>query len=260
MEKKYYIKMMEESSEDGVLCENWRPMNFFKKLFLNWCAKEIVKTKTDLEKEITDLRNNNNELSGKIDAVIKQIGELSQKLDTVSTQLEKTKTATKQIRAEYNTQKASIDSMYKGAIDCLYDLRNQFENNVSKFGKDNRLDVLQMLVHYLYDPKDSLKDAIYSRIENNNDKALDILGKIVNFNDTYREKLIAYLADKGFSWEQCVLFPEKYVYDPTVMAAFNDLEIIENSPIYVVALGYQFPGSNSENHRPVVFANKSNNI
>ena len=250
MSNKHYFYVAEVSSEEDLL--NITPklasMKFFEKLIIRIISplrKEIEKSYTDLFK---DLNDKNSKLEQKV-------SDLSEALAKLSKNVDDERDITNTLLADYNTKKASFDSKYKAAINTLYKLNLDFQNNVSTFGRANKLEIIQMLVNYLYDPNSDLLKAIEEKAHND-PKVLSILKDINDFNMNYKSDLINYLSSVNTRWEDCVLFPDEFTYNPSLMMPFNE-EIAEGTPIYVVALGYQFPNSNSEKQLPVVFASKT---
>lgn len=244
MSKKHYFYMAEVSSEDDLM--NITPklanMNFLKKIVQRIFREEIERS---VSKSLNDMSSQNSNLEEKVNKLSKALLDLSERVDRNGKK-------TDILLADYNTKKASLDSKYKAAIDILYKLNLKFSQNVPTFGRANNLEILQMLVHYLYNPVDAMRETITSRAHDDK-KTLSILADIDNFNANYKPDLIGYLSKFNTKWEDCVLFPNDFIFNPSTMIPFNDLEIEERTPVYVVSLGYNFPNSNSEKLLPMVF-------
>lgn len=235
MSKEQYIYMAEMSSDDDVL--NITPklasMNFFKKFI----SKLLTPLKEELKQSLEALEKRNALLEEQVLNMSNDLSIISKKMET--------------LLADNNTKKASLDSKYKKAIDVFCELGKEIIDNVPRFGRAGKLNVIQMLVQYLYNPTDDLLDNIKSEATDG-DKAISILKDIANFNNTLKPDLIHYLSSIEKKWEDCVLFPDECTYNPSTMQYFNN-EIEEGTPIYVVSLGYDFPKSNLEKRLPKVF-------
>lgn len=245
MSNKKYIYIAEVSSEDDS-------MNITPKLVnMNFFEKFIMRLFTPLREEIKEslkaLELKNKELE-------KLVSDLSQKLSLLSDKVNQNGEKTEALLADYNTKKASMDSKYKAAIDALYKLNIKFSQNVRRFGEANKLNIIQMLVHYLYNPTNDEQDTIMAAACGD-ERTLSILKDIDDFNTSLKPDLIKYLDTIEKKWQDCVLFPNEYIYKPSTMQPYND-EIEEGSPIYVVSLGYKFPNSNSEEQQPMVYIRK----
>lgn len=252
MKNRHYIYIAEESENDDSITPKWKNMNVLEKLF----SKILSPIKDEIERsinpEIKLLREDNNALK-------KRVNELSEKLSNLVAVIEKYEKKTDTLMAEYNTKKASSDSKYKAGIDVLYKLNLQFNQNVPTFGRAQKLEVLQMLVNYLYHPEESIREAILVSSQDD-EKTISILSDIDKFNTNFRADLIEYLKKSGKTWEDCVSFPSDFHYMPQIMVPYNDIEIESGTPIYVVSLGLHLPNSNSDEQLPYVFVRKNNSL
>lgn len=248
MEREQYINIIEKSPVDGGLEQKWIPMNILEKYFL----KAISPTITSIQKSNEELRNQNDEMAKQISDLSRNMKPLEEEIKKLSKQVEQISESTSILVAEYNTKKASSISKYKNAIDELFKLKMRFEQNVGYYGRADKLDLLQMLVHYLYEPQEALKDSIISQ-SGDDAKTLQILEEIEKFNSELKKDLITYLEGIESTWDNCVIFPKEFVYNSETMASFSDNDIEEGTPIFVVSLGYKFPNSNSESTLPLVF-------
>ena len=79
-----------------------------------------------------------------------QLNELLEKYRILSEQVQKDSQKTATLLADYNTKKASSDAKYRTVINVLYSLNLKFTQNVSTFGHAKKLELLEMLVKYLY--------------------------------------------------------------------------------------------------------------
>ncbi len=271
-----YIYVAEESiNQDEVsLTPKWKNMKFLDKIIIRHLTpalREMQVQQSQSIDEIKDAISNNlipsiqgiqgqqSQSTDEINRIFKYINDLKQenielksRLDSICQSIDKNELVTATLLNEYNSKKAGLNSKYKTAIDVLYSLRTKFIQNVATFGRSSRLELLQMLVNYLYEPSDALKDAIISS-SHEDKKTASILSEIENFNDKYRNNVISYLTEKGKVWSQCVIFPNDSVYHPNLMSVYNDADLEEGTPVFIVALGYSFPDSNSEEVSPIVF-------
>ena len=245
MNNKQYIQIAEISEDEESITKRWKSMKFLVKFVLKIFTPMIEQMETSFNQSIQDLRSENEQIQD-------QLKKLSERHRILSEQVQKDSQKTATLLADYNTKKASSDAKYKTAIDALYSLNLKFSQNVSTFGKANKLELLEMLVNYLYSPNDSLREAILS-LSQDNDKSSSILCDIDNFNKCYREDLVNYLSEINTKWEDCVQFPINKKFNSQIMIPFNDVDIEEGAPVYIVTLGYAFPNSNSERQLPNVF-------
>lgn len=245
MNNKQYIQIAEMSEDEDSITKKWMSMKFLEKFVLKIFTPMIEKMNTSFNQSIQSLRSENKQLQ-------EQLNKLSERYSILSEQVQKDSQKTATLLADYNTKKASSDAKYKTAIDVLYSLNLKFSQNVSTFGKANKLELLEMLVNYLYHPNDNLREAILS-LSQDNDKPASILSDIDNFNNNYREDLVNYLSEINTIWEDCVQFPSNNIFNSQIMVPFNDVDIEEGEPVYIVTLGYAFPNSNSERQLPNVF-------
>lgn len=252
MSNKKYIYIAEESTTDESITPKWKSMKFLE----NWVQRIFTPIRKEIEDSFAEslekMRNENAELRQKV-------SDLSTELSKLSRQVKEDGEKTKKLSAYYNAEKASSESKYKTAIDILYKLKLKFEQNVPTFGKANKLEVLQMLVKYLYSPTEALKKRILLS-SRGDEKAKSILDEIDNFNDNFKSDLVESLSNVNSKWEDCVLFPQETKYNPQTMALFNDMDTEVGEPVYIVSLGYKFPHSNSEKQLPLVFKHKINKI
>lgn len=256
MEEEKYINIIEKSSVDGSLIKKWISMNIIKKYLLEAMSPTIK----SIQESNEELERQNKELSNQISDLSKSVSSLVGQMSTLSEQVRQNSRSTSILVAEYNTKKASASSKYKNAIDELFKLKMRFEQNIGYYGRAKKLDLLQMLVNYLYEPQEALKNAIISHSEDDA-KTSQILDEIDKFNSEYKKDLISYLSSIESTWDDCVIFPKEFFYNSKTMSSFNDNDIEEGAPIYVVSLGCQFPNSNSESTLPLVFKqNKSKEI
>lgn len=247
MRKKIYF-LIEETSEDGTSTQKKINMNIFEKLFNKLFSNHIGKVTDDLQtikgKLEIDVKGELLKLNG-------QQQDLKSKLNDIEKELKKLDDNLQKCISVYNTQKAGSSAKYKDAIDILYQLNYSFLQNVSAFGKEKKIDILQMLIKYLYKPDDNVKRNIL-RLSNNFNKVDIILNKIDGFNESFKPDLLNYLSGFNKKWEDCVIYPNDNVYNPQTMAPLNDIEIENGEPIYIVSLGYDFPNSNSKKVLPTV--------
>ena len=253
METERYFCMMEMSSDDDKTKKEdfFLNMKQFKKLISQLLRPLTDRFKDELEKnnkllkeENESLRKQLSEMSGKLSEMSGKLSEMSGKLLSISDKVDA-------LCEEENRKKARLNTKYKDAIDAFCALDEKIIANVPSFGRAGKLNVIQMLVQYLYNPTDDLLDNIKSEATDG-DKAISILKDIANFNNTLKHDLIHYLSSIEKKWEDCVLFPDECTYNPSTMQYFNN-EIEEGTPIYVVSLGYDFPKSNFGKRLPKVF-------
>jgi len=241
MSNKQYIQIAEVSEDEGSITKKWKSMKFLEKFVSKFFTPVINEMKDSIDrlnKENEKLRTDLGDLSNRFNQLVDQV------------QIDSQKTAT--LLADYNTKKANSDSKYKAAIDVLYSLNLKFCQNVSTFGKANKLELLEMLVRYLYNPIEAYRNAILA-LSQDNDKSKSILSEIENFNENFRSDLVNYLSEKNTNWEDCVKCPSDSMFNSQIMTPFNDVEIEEGTPVFIVSLGYNFPNSNSERQLPNVF-------
>lgn len=244
MNNKQYIQIAEMSEDEESLTKKWISMKFLEKFVLKIFTPKIEQMSTSFNQSIQNLHSENKQLK-------EQLNELLEKYRILSEQVQKDSQKTATLLADYNTKKASSDAKYRTVINVLYSLNLKFSQNVSTFGKAKKLELLEMLVKYLYHPSDNLRETILSLSEDN-DKSASILCDIDNFNNNYREDLVNYLSEINTTWEDCVQFPSNNIFNSQIMTPFND-DIEEGAPVYIVTLGYAFPNSNSERQLPNVF-------
>lgn len=248
MSNNRYIYVFEESTnDDGIIriTPNLTDMKFLEKLVLRSITPKIDEMKATNKRDLETLQQENLRLQ-------KDISNLLEKVNDLSIQLSKNDEKTNKLLERYNTEKASIDSKYKEAIGFLYRLNIKFEGSVGIFGRAKKLDTLQMLVNYLYNPDNSIRERI-QQVSMDDEKAISILSEIDKFNNECKSDLLEYLTSINCKWDDCVHYPKETDYNPQTMACFNDIDIEVGTPIYVVSLGFNFPNSNSEKQLPKVF-------
>ena len=249
MNNKQYIYVLEESPNDDSITPKWKNMKFLDNLILRVFTPVLKdalnKMNESNSRAFDDLRLENAQLRDEIKKLSKGLNELSERFS-------KNDEKTNILFAEFNTKKASADSKYKNAIDYLYRLNRTFEDSVGAFGRAKKLEILEMLVQYLYNPEKAIQERI-QLASMDDERSLSILAEIGKFNDEYRPDLGEYLASINAKWNDCVQYPIETNYNPRTMACYNDLEIEIGTPIYVVSLGFNFPNSNSEKQLPKVF-------
>ena len=237
MDKELYIVIKEVSSEDGMFTEKNASMSIKKFI-------EKFLTLGQLKQSLEDLKKDNAALKQSLEDLKKDNAALRDKVLKLS---EKSEILFK----DFNAKKSSLDIKYKDAINAFYDLNIKIEQCFSVFARKGMLNVLQMLLYYLYNPTDDLLSNIKSTARNE-DEIISILKDITNFNDTLKQDLINCLSSIGKKWEDCVLLPNECSYNPSTMQYYN-VEIEKGTPIYVVSLGYDFPKSNLGKCLPKVF-------
>lgn len=244
---KMYFCMMEESSEDGLIRRTPKQadMSYIKKLIQPILKPLQDKIKQLAEESLNDLRSENETLKKEVDRLSK---ELSKEQDENREYRKKTDL----LMDDRNRQKASSVSKYKGAINSLCQLNRKINYNVTLFAsRENKLNIIQMLVNYLYKPTKSLRDTITSTAAEHREEILSILKDIEDFNEKNRQYLLDYLDEIHERWEDCVLFPNEIKFNHSTMTPYKD-EIEDGTPIYVVSLGFKFPNSNLDETLPQV--------
>lgn len=252
MDKELYIFVKEMPSEGGVITEKTVSMNRIKEFIVKLISEQLVKKLEEnnaaLMKSVEEkLEENNAKLKKSVEALEKDNAELKKQVLQISQKSEP-------LFKEYNEKKTSQDNTYKKAINAFYDLNIKIEQCFPVFARKGMLNVLQMLLCYLYNPTDALLSNIESTARNE-DEIISILKNITKFNNTLRQDLISCLSSIGKKWEDCVLLPNECSYNPSTMQYFN-VEIEKGTPIYVVSLGYDFPKSNLTKCLPKVFPKK----
>ena len=238
-------------SEGGVITEKTVSMNRIKEFIVKLISEQLVEKLEEnnaaLMKSVEKLEENNAALMKSVEALKEDNAKLKLQVSQISKKSEP-------LFKEYNEKKTSQDNTYRKAINAFYELNSKIDGCVSKFGRDGMLNVIQMLVRYLYNPTDDLLNDIKSEAKdkNKNEEITSILNNIADFNENLKPDLIRYLSSIGKKWEDCVLFPDKYTYNPSTMQYYNN-EIENGTPIYVVSLGYDFPNSNLKKCLPKVF-------
>ena len=240
--------MIEVSSNEDLLDYKDKNMKF------DFVKNVIIKALTPIIEDIKkELRESIDELKEEKKRLVEEVNNLSGSVSQLSDKLNQNKEKVDVLFADYNTRNASSDSKYRAAIDEIYRLNSKFINSVPKFGREGKLEKLQLLVEYLFDPTEDLRTHI-SDIIQNDDKSINILNEIDVFNDKSKLDLIKYLSKLGKKWEDCILFPKEFKYNPQTMCLYNDIELKKDAPIYVVSLGNKFPNSNSEDQLPIVLS------
>lgn len=240
--------MKEVSSNEDLL--EYKDKNMKFDFVKNMIIKALTPIIEDVKKELGKSRD---ELIEEKNRLVEDVNNLAERVSQLSDKLNQNKEKVDVLFADYNTRNASSDSKYRAAIDEIFRLNSKFINSVPKFGREGNLEKLQLLVKYLFDPKEDLRTYILDIIQND-DKSINILNEIDVFNDKSKLDLIKYLSKLGKKWEDCILFPEEFNYNPKTMCLYNDLKIEKDAPIYVVSLGNKFPNSNSEDQLPIVLA------
>lgn len=255
MEKKQYISIQEETIDgEGLICV------IQKKVEMNWVEEKLGKIilriftpkLEEIVSDIDEMKKANTKLQ---DEIKKLRSELSQFNTGIEKKIEP-------LWETHNAKIASLDNKYRKAIKKMSALYVDFEDCVPIFGRPKRMEVLQMLVEYLYNPTKELRTLILSNsndtendsreIKRMNDRIKKMLSEIENFNDTERKYLEEYLSSIESNWENCVFYPKEYLYNSRTMFAFDGSKIEEGTPVYIVSIGYKFPNSNAEPKLPLV--------
>lgn len=261
MDDKFFFHVAEENFDnEGVTIKtSWRDMKFLKKIILRIFSKDIEKVRvqqSNVVDQINELRSFINDLAQQNEKLHQQISTLSSDLSAIKSHLTENTNITSKLLAEYNTKKASVDTKYKEAIDCLYRLNKIFLKNVPHLGRAKDLDKLQMLVNYLYNPTEALRDAILNCTQNETASSkiiVSIMDEIDSFNKSLKQDLLKYLENENLEWDKCIIFPISTLFSSETMLPYNDSDIDNDTPIYIVSLGFDFPNSNSEKVLPTVF-------
>lgn len=221
-------------------------MNIIAKYILLPLLREKEKS---FNKSLASLEKNNKALE-------KQVSQLSEKLEELSAKIEKNNRSTEALLSFYNKNRAELNSKYRAAVDALYKINNKFILNVPAFGRIKKLDIIHLLIQFLYNPSHELETEIRSAIVND-EKASKIFSEILEFNTNHKPNFEYYLSTLNLKWNDCILFPNEFVYNPSIMQPFNG-EIEDGTPVYVVSLGLKLPNSNAEACLPQVFKQNYN--
>lgn len=260
-----YIKISDvQTSQDGIISriDKLWPM----KILENWIKSifncEMKSFTTEIQNQINDDKKECNSVKNNIETILDKISNLEiqhksmlKEISDLKTQQATLEKTTSVLQREYNTQKARVDAGYRNAISAFCTINRKFKQEFPWFGKNAMLDVLEMLVHYLVKPTVEFKETILQK-SNNHQKVSSIIEAIEQFNRTHRDNLEAYLKRDGSSICNQIIFPESRKYDKNVMQVFNDENIEEGSPIYIISLGYSFPNSNTNAEKPLVYPRK----
>lgn len=236
MNKKYLVHISELSeSTDGLSSiKKEIDMNIFYKLL----APSINKALDEITAQLEENLNN------KISALDRTISDLKKELND-------NKTTIKTLVEKSNYIGARNQADATAAINNLCSINKMFVENVRNYGKSEKLDILEMLVKYLFNSDKDLKKDIMDKYGTEN--TINILTAIDDFNDKHRQNLLSVLSLNGLKWEDCVKFPDNK-FDPKIMAPFNTQDITAGDDVYIVALGFNFPFSNCDEYKkPTVF-------
>lgn len=252
MNKKYRFYIAEEThdeDEGSSIIRKCVDMKFFKRIInrlLQSQFEELNNCIQDLTTSLTQEQSYKAKLEKEIQSIKSQIVSLQ---NTVNLTREKIDP----LVAAYNVKKATSFARSKDALDELYKLNILFKQHVSYFGRAKKLDILQNLVKFLQNPSDDLEQALVSK-SSDDEKAMSILSQIKRFNESHKSDLVNYLTSEKLEWNDCVFFPDSCLFDPEVMGLFNEeAEINVGESIYIVSIGLNFPNSNSEKQKPLVF-------
>lgn len=261
MDNKFFFHVAEEryDNEGVTIKTSWRDMKFVKKIILRIFSKDIEEARvqqSNVVEQVDELRSFINDLAQQNERLHQQISTLSADISSIKSLLTENSNITSKLLAEYNAKKANVDTKYKEAIDSLYRLNKIFLKNVPHLGRAKELDKLQMLVNYLYNPTEALRDAILSCSQNDTTSSkiiASIIDEIDSFNKSLKQDFLKYLENENLQWDKCIIFPDSTYFSPETMIPYNDSDIENDTPIYVVSLGFDFPNSNSEKVLPTVF-------
>lgn len=247
MEKKQYIPIIEETNDgEGLICvfKKKMDMNWFKKKFWSMFTPQLNEIQSDMKK----MREEYNGLQDEIKKLQSALSGINKKIEP--------------LLETHNTQIASLDNKYREAIKKMSKLHLNFAQCVPMFGRARSLEILQMLVKYLYNPTGELYSEILAasngkddneKVREMRDKAKEMLSEIDEFNKAAKKDLVKYLSNIGMSWEECVYYPVECKYNPKTMSSYNGEEIEEGTLVYIVSIGYEFPNTNAKPQRPIVF-------
>lgn len=246
---RFYIAEETYSEEEGsTIIKKCVDMKVFKKIIRGLLQNQFDEMNSSLQ-ELTRTLKDEQSAKARIEAEI--AGLKSQILDLQNV-VNSTKEKIAPLVAAYNSQKANSFSKSKEAIDELYTINRLFKQQFSHYGRSKKLEVLQALVQFLYNPSDELEQAILSK--SNDEKTISILSQIKRFNESLKPGLLSHLASENIGWDDCVSFPESNIYNSEEMESCTDaIEIAPGEPVYIVSLGLHFPNSNSEKQKPSVY-------
>lgn len=246
---RFYIAEETYSEEEGsTIIKKCVDMKFFEKLIQGILQNQFDELKLSLMELTSTLKD---EMSAKA-KLESEIEDLKSQLLDLQNVVNSTKEKIAPLVTAYNSQKANSFSKSKEAIDELYTINRLFKQHFSHYGRSKKLEELQALANFLYNPTDDLEQTLLSK--SNDEKTFSILSQIKRFNETLKPGLLNHLASENIGWDDCVSFPETNIYNPDEMEPCNDaVEIESGEPVYIVSLGLHFPNSNSEKQKPSVY-------
>lgn len=243
METQIFIQTFEATVDEGkitTLTPQNLDMNCLIKILQERMKKDILK---DVLSPINHLEQSIKELTQRVNEHSKTIASIKESTDILIT--------------EHNKRQGHSHKKSTDAINKLYEINDLFKNYLSDFGNAHKLNILQLLVEYLYQPSDDIYRKIIDESQRSERKIADIVEKILNeideFNNSLRTHLITDQQSQGIKWSDCVYFPERKLYDPCKMEVSNGADIAKGNPVYVVSIGLDFRNSNSEKQKTRVF-------
>jgi len=251
MDKKEYIYIAEESCVNDEICitPKWKNMKYIEKI-INKILTPIQKT---IENSIEDRLKSISESLEKLDKLNGEVEKLTNRISTIESRIKLNNEDIQTLRNNYNSKRARFETIYKEGIYKFCELNLRLAQSAPAHGRIGKLEIHQKLVSYTYAPTEDLRKEISEYAQTDKD-IQSIFSAINNFNEEYKPRIVDYLSKEvGKRWEDCVLFPQEKVFNSQAMAPFND-DIEEGTPVYIIALGFDFPNSNREKQLPKVMA------
>lgn len=240
-------RMSSEQSED-IVSQKKEDLEFmvaFKKLFRSLISSQedeilCLMNKIDkLSDEIQDIKNHYNTFNSQISILNDRVGRLLELKDILH---------------------AEEQNEYKEAIKNVWNINEQLKSSVASFASCDQLPILEMLVNFMCSGDNVLREQIEKRLTPRspiNSRIESIMGSIARFNEKKRNTLDSYLSQKNYNLAECLFRPSVSYFMNTEMTPFSGEEIVENTPVYVVSLGINFPYTNIEKELPHVIPQKS---
>lgn len=233
-----YVEVVDYNKDkNGTISFNKKAysMNFLSKFFLQKAEDMLMPTLSDLQKQLNDIKE-----------IVERLNEDNMRLNDIDNRLKKNISDTAVLIEEYNKTNVGANARYIEAVSFLCKINLMFKQAIPYFGSKRKLNILEMLVDYLYSSKIDLKNEL-GREANNDRRVSEILDLIEKFNKSSRNDIICYLQKIKSDWNRCLFFPENKVFQSDNMKIFNDIEKLEEgTPVYVLSLGYELPDSNVE--------------
>jgi DNA repair exonuclease SbcCD ATPase subunit len=258
MENRFVTVEIDRDSDDNIIEKRklismkWLS-NKINQLLFPGIQRYVENTVSPLRSKITELEKSNKELEKSNKEYAQEIEYLKNKvnnLESLSNKVESLSNKVESLMSVHNSKQTQLDTKYKDAIKSFTDLYSSFTQVVSKFGKAGKLQTLENLVKYLYNP--SLYNKSDVQLEFNDNESQKVFDKIYDFNQSSKPSLISYLDSIGKKWEDCITYPKTKKFSHQTMEPLNGLDIDEGETIYVVFVGFRFPNSNAESHLPCV--------